>query len=127
MPFDWTALVELAKTLRSQAITAANSEAYQRSAVGRAYFGAFGYAVDYATQFLEYDQRQNRDDHGRLRDHLRKKKRRGAADRLGQLRQWRNDADYLNELPWQDTKEIVDSAIDQALEVFEHLPPPRPK
>ncbi|GEM_PF-5605836 len=57
MAFDWSSLVELASVLQQQASSAANPEAYLRSAVGRAYFGAFGHANNYAVQFLNYQSR----------------------------------------------------------------------
>jgi hypothetical protein len=122
--FDWKALVDLARNLGQQAATAPNSEAYQRSAVNRAYFGAFGYAFNYAKQFLKYHPRENPDDHGRLREHLKVKKRYGAAERLRQLRELRNQADYVDDLPWEDFQATVESAIKLAGQVFLHLPPP---
>jgi len=42
MAFDWKSLVDVAHALARMATMGANAEAYQRSAVNRAYFGAFG-------------------------------------------------------------------------------------
>src|SRR5262249_27123033 len=124
MAFDWKSLVDVAGELARMTATAANAEAYQRSAVNRAYFGAFGYAFDYATRFLDYDAKENPEEHGRLREHLRKKRRKNAAERLNQLRQLRNDADYLNDLPWADIDATVNAALRIANEVLAILPPP---
>jgi hypothetical protein len=124
MPFDWKALIDLAEFLQGQAEAAANPEAFYRSAVGRAYFGAFGHAFTYASTLLQFRGKAGPEEHGRLRDHLRKRRRKNASDRLGQLRQWRNDADYLSELPWADVPATVRWAILQAKEVVAILAPP---
>src|SRR5439155_26713655 len=100
MPFDWNEFVELARILEQQAKNAVYPEAYYRSAVSRAYFSAFGHAINYAKNFLQFTPRELVEDHGRLREHLKRRRRKGDSDRLEQLRQWRNEADYLNELPW---------------------------
>src|SRR2546430_15562365 len=110
MAFEWKSLVDVAHALARNATTVADAEAYHRSAVNRAYFGAFGYAFDYATRFLDYDAKENPEEHGRLREHLRKKRRKNAAERLNQLRQLRNEADYVNDLPWADVPVTVDAA-----------------
>lgn len=125
MPFDWTAFIELATVLHSQPAGAANPEALQRTAVGRAYYGAFGYALDYAMSYLGYTPKARReDDHGGLRDHLKSKRRRNAAERLDQLRQWRNTADYAGNLEWPDISVTVASAIAKAREILDILPQP---
>jgi hypothetical protein len=127
MPFDWTAFIDLAADFESQAASAANPEALQRTAVGRAYYGAFGYALDHAVDFLGYKPKSRReDDHGGLRDHLKSKRRRNAAERLDQLRRSRNTADYSGKLDWQDIGVTVASAIAKAKEVLAILPPPKP-
>src|SRR2546421_3502174 len=103
MPFDWRAFLDLARFLQSAAAQADNPEAFRRTAVSRAYYGAFCHAWNYAKDFLRFDPREDVEDHGRLRRHLKDRRRKGDADRLEHLRQWRNEADYLNELPWEDT------------------------
>jgi len=59
-----------------------------------------------------------------VREHLRKKRRKNAAERLNQLRQLRNDADYLNDLPWADVPATVEAALRLANEILTILPPP---
>jgi hypothetical protein len=125
MPFDWKTFVSLARDLQKQAATVSNSEAFLRSAVSRAYFGAFGYACSYAKHFLQFQARELVEDHGRLREHLKRKRRKGDSDRLEQLRQWRNKADYSNDLPWPDPPVTVATAIKWAEAVFASLVPPK--
>jgi hypothetical protein len=59
-----------------------------------------------------------------LRHHLRSKRRKNAADRLASLRQWRNDADYLHDLSWDDIEATVDAALQPAKDIFTILAPP---
>lgn len=125
MSFDWKTFTSLARDLQKQSATASNSEAFLRSAVSRAYFGAFGHATNYATQFLQFQARELVEDHGRLREHLKRKRRKGDSDRLEQLRQWRNEADYSNDLPWPDPTITVATAIKWAEAVFASLVPPK--
>ncbi len=99
MPFEWKKLVDLARQLEQQATAVADAEPVQRSAVSRAYFGAYCHARNFAQAFLRFAAREDADDHGRLRAHLKNRRRQGDAKRLERLRQWRNDADYRNDLP----------------------------
>jgi hypothetical protein len=90
MSFDWKNLLDLARQIERDASKATvNAEALYRSAVGRAYFGAFCHARNYAESFLKYHPKQDERDHGSLRAHLKGKRRHGDADRLERLRQWR--------------------------------------
>jgi hypothetical protein len=119
MAFDWQSLIALALRMENQAKSdAAAAEALRRSAVSRAYFGTFCHARNYAVDFLQFDPKNNPDDHGRLRAHLRARKRHGDANRLDALRQWRNDGDYADDLPWADVVATVASAIQQAQQLF---------
>ena len=88
MPFDWLGFLALARDLQRQAATSAEPEPLLRSAVSRAYFAAYCHARNYARDYLKFDPREDVDDHGRLRAHLTgKKRRKGDADRLNDLRQ----------------------------------------
>ena len=125
MPFEWKNLLDLAHRMEQEASNgAANAEALYRSAVSRAYFGAFCHARNYAESFLNYQPKQDERDHGALRAHLKGKRRQGDADRLERLRQWRNDADYLDDLPWSDAQSVVVTAIAEADRIFKSLTPP---
>ena len=125
MAFDWKTLVDLAIALTQQARTSANPEAYDRSALSRLYFGVYGHARNYATAYLQFVPRNAAEDHGRLRQHLKSKRRKGDADRLEQLRIWRNDADYADDLSSLDLGITVTSAITLANSVFNSLVPPK--
>lgn len=125
MPFDWKGFLALARTLQEQAAAANEPEPFLRSAVSRAYFGAYCHARNYAKDYLKFVPREDADDHGRLRAHLQGKRRSQDANRLDQLRQLRNHADYLDELPWSDSATTVVSALRFAEGVFTSLVPPR--
>jgi hypothetical protein len=124
MPFEWKEFVDVARFLLLEAGKTGNQEGMIRSAVSRAYFAAFCHAWNYANQFLQFEPREDVDDHGRLRRHLKDRRRKGDADRLEQLRQWRNEADYLNELPWVDFAATAAQALSHADRVFASLIPP---
>lgn len=107
MPFDWKGFLALAQNLQQQAAALPEPEPLLRSAVSRAYFGAYCHARNYAKDYLKFNPREDADDHGRLRAHLKDRRRKGDADRLEQLRQLRNNADYLNDLPWTDAQRLL--------------------
>ena len=125
MAFDWKNLLDLARQMEHDAGTGStNTEGLYRSAVSRAYFGAFCHARNYAESFLKYQPKRDERDHGSLCAHLKGKRRHGDADRLERLRRWRNDADYLNDLPWIDVKSVVATAIAESEKIFRSLTPP---
>jgi hypothetical protein len=121
MPFDWKAFVDLARELGKQPSGAANSEAYLRTALSRAYFGAYGHARKFAAEFLKFEPRDDVDDHGRLRAHLKGKRRAGDGDRLDLLRQWRNQADYVADLSSFDLEDMLAKAVGMAERVLASL------
>src|SRR6266481_5912717 len=98
MPFDWTAFIGLARELASQSQRGPGQEALLRTALSRAYYGAFCYARNYAQRWLKYQPTGTEEDHRSLRDHFWGKKRQNVARSLDQLRQWRNTADYADDL-----------------------------
>jgi hypothetical protein len=124
MPFDWQGFLALAHELQRQATAAAEPEPLLRSAASRAYFAAYCHARNYAKDYLKFDPREDVDDHGRLRAHLSGKRRKGDADRLADLRRLRNEADYVNHLPWTDIAATVVAALASADRVFQSLVPP---
>jgi hypothetical protein len=125
MAFDWKALLELARQLADASAEAGNPEAHLRSALSRAYFGAFCHARNYAQDFLNFAAQGKIDDHGALRAHLKGKRRKGDADRLERLRAWRNDADYEDDLSrLGDLAHVVQTALTLADRIFQSLIPP---
>src|SRR5438552_2163490 len=126
MAFDWKSLLEVAKELNKQAAASSHPEAFHRSALSRAYFAAYGHARAYAAKFLIFVPRQASEDHGRLRAHLQRRRRSGDADRVGILRQLRNEADYESEFATPpDWASAAANAVSLAERVFASLAPPK--
>jgi len=99
MAFDWQRFVELARGFQQQADTASDVEALLRTALSRAYYGAFGHARNYAQRWLKFTPHGTEEDHRALRNFLWTKKRQNLARSLDQLRSWRNSSDYDDDLP----------------------------
>ncbi len=125
MPFEWRAFLDLAGDLHKQASQAPNQEAFLRTALSRAYYAAFCYARNYARDWLGFRPRNDPDDHGHLREHLKRRRRRGDSDRLGRLRQWRNECDYFDDLTFGDLELAVKTALTEAAYVLTSLVPPK--
>jgi hypothetical protein len=123
MAFDWREYLELARWLQAHTPSGVSQEAAQRCGIGRAYFSAYGYALNYATQYLGFVPRNASEDHGRLREHLKRKRRRKSAESLDRLRDWRNSADYDGEFEG-DLDAMLSNALSEADYVFASLPPP---
>jgi hypothetical protein len=112
MPFAWSDLLDLAVHLQKEAANLPSANACFRTALNRAYFAAYGHARSYAIRFLGFPERANADDHGRLRAHLRQKKRARDGARLDDMRLWRNEADYEEELSFEgELEQTVANAI----------------
>jgi hypothetical protein len=116
--FDWHEFLVLARSLVSDP-----QESAQRTAISRAYFAAYGHAFDYAKRYLRFVPRADSDDHGRLRDHLKRSRRAGIAESLHWLREARNRADYNSEFG-DDVPTVVAECLVDAQYVFDGLPPP---
>jgi hypothetical protein len=123
MAFDWHDYLTLAKWLRDNTPPGVSGEAAHRVAVSRAYYAAFCYARNYARDYLGFQPRNDADDHGRLRAHLRRRRRQATSESLDRLREWRNNCDYLDDLP-VDLATMLMSALQDADYVFASLPPP---
>jgi hypothetical protein len=123
MPFDWKEYLDLAVFLQKQAGGAASAEALLRSAISRAYYGAFCHCRNYARDWLGFHPRNDADDHGRLREWLKQRRRRGVSDRLHRLREWRNECDYYDQLTF-DPHALLGAVLAEAHEVFAALTAP---
>jgi hypothetical protein len=123
--FEWKHYLELTRFLQQEAGKTDNPEPFLRAALSRAYYGASCYARNYARDWLQFQASYVGDDHGRLRDHLRKRRRRGTSDKLQRLREWRNECDYHDDLSF-DARVILDTAVIDATYVFNSLAPPSP-
>jgi hypothetical protein len=130
MPFDWREYLEVAHFLRGQGGGSFSEEAALRTLISRAYYAAYGYALRYSRDNLGFvagrrleDRTQ---DHGRLRAHLRQRRRAFVASKLEQLRDWRNVCDYDDSPPTFDFLQRATDAIAAAEYVIRALPPPTP-
>jgi hypothetical protein len=126
MAFDWREYLALARWLQSNTPPGMTQEAAHRCAVTRAYFAAFGHALAHSSEYLEFDPRNAAEDHGRLRAHLRSKRRQRTAECLDRLRAWRNCCDYDAEIPG-DLSATLAGAVSEADYVFSSLSPPTPR
>lgn len=81
--FDWRDFLDTARFLGAQAGVGTRAEAACRTAVSRAYYAAYGHALHYASNYLGFVPRtkpeEKSQDHGRLKAHLRSRKRANAA------------------------------------------------
>ncbi len=123
MAFDWKELLDLARFLQAQACSQVAREPALRGAISRAYYGAFCYVRNYARDRLGFQPRNSPEDHGRLRAYLKKGKTQVLSERLDDLRQWRNECDYWDELPFDLTLQAT-LAIESASRIFVALPQP---
>ena len=98
--FDWRDYLELARLLGAgqpgTSVRVRLSEATVRSAVGRAYYAAFGHARSYAAQNLGFVATGTAADHGRLTAHFQANGMVVIARQLSRLRRQRNQCDYDN-------------------------------
>jgi hypothetical protein len=131
MAFDWRDFLKLAQAMlvEAKAGTLGPPEAAYRTIVGRAYYAAFGYAHDYAVQWLKFQPRKKPEeksqDHGRLKAHFRSKRRNAVAEGLIKLRDLRNDCDYLADIPDVDLSRLATGAITVSNYVISALPQPK--
>src|SRR5262249_4694819 len=123
MPFDWSEFLSLARWLQNNTPPNVSPEGAQRTAMSRAYYAAFGYALSYVTQYLGFTPRDESEDHGRLRAHLKQRRRQKTADCLDRLRQWRNECDYLERLTIEPSASLA-GALAEADYVYRSLPTP---
>ncbi len=109
MPFDWTRYIRLAEILKRDADSLADRESCLRSAISRAYYGAFGLAREMAVRGGLTLTRSPRD-HRNVIEHFRALEM-GSQDpsqqaiykkialELDRLRAARNQADYDDRIP----------------------------
>jgi hypothetical protein len=118
MSFDWTEYLELAEFLLSQAGSGCTQEASCRGSASKAYYAAFNYARQYASTYLGFVPRtqveDRSQDHGRLRAHFIKRRRRRVADTLHTLRDLRNQCDYVDDLSGINLPQAAADALNAA-------------
>jgi len=130
MPFDWQEYLAVARFLKGQGGAGFSEEAAIRTLISRAYYAAYGHALRFSRDYLGFvpgrlpeDRTQ---DHGRLRGHLRKRRRAFVASKLEQLRDWRNVSDYDDSPPTFDFQHRGAHALANAEYIIRALAPPGP-
>jgi hypothetical protein len=126
MAFDWRDYLKLAQWLQANTPPGISQEAAFRCAISRAYYAAFGHACNYATDYLGFAPRNDADDHGRLRAHLKSRRRQKVSEALDRLRDWRNHCDYDSGYTG-DLAATLAGAISEADYIFNGLTPPSPR
>jgi len=117
--FDWKEYFELAKSLSGDTKANPSQEAKSRSAVSRAYFAAYCYSRNLARKYLGFIPTQLVDDHKNLREHLKLHKKVATARKLGDLRRFRDDCDYDDEV--RNLQGLVIKSFERAEEIFKEL------
>ncbi|MCS6773433.1 MAG: hypothetical protein RMM31_08575 [Anaerolineae bacterium] len=121
--FDWRTYLHLAQVLLAQADRSPLQEAYQRSAVSRAYYAAFCHARNWAQTRLGFRPRGTAADHFGLKEHLAQSGAShfiSAANLLDRLRKLRNQCDYEDKLP--DLPVLAPSALQIAQQILAYFP-----
>ncbi len=116
MPFDWRDFLSLAKELSNYAETSSLQEAAVRTAVSRAYYAAFCWAMDYASKSLGFQRSGTAEDHATLRQLLQQSNQTKIASKLNNLRRWRNLCDYDANTP--NLGSLVQNALAYAEKVI---------
>lgn len=116
MPFNWREYLALAEHMQGQSGVGFGQEAAARCAVSRAYYAAFCFARNQAIARYGFTPSKTADDHAALRQHLRDQKRYREARWLDQLRGWRNQCDYDDDVA--NLSHLTASALRQATDVI---------
>ena len=119
MAFNWAELYTVAEVLRTCNHEDISEEAFLRSATNRAYFMAYGVACTYAISHLGFQNTKTADCHAALRDLYRAKDRVDVANILEELRKWRNQCDYNDEVA--NAVSIATGAIKKAKQILSKL------
>jgi uncharacterized protein (UPF0332 family) len=119
--FDWEEYLRIANFLRNPPPSSFSLEAAQRSAVSRAYYAAFCCLRNYAEKHLGFRRKKGPSDHQKLGEYLKKRGEdwRSIVDCLRELRVWRNDCDYDDEVG--DLNTMVSNAISTAEHIIRSL------
>lgn len=119
MAFSWKEFLELSIYLKECNDERVNKEDFLRSAISRAYFAAFCHARNYARDKEQFLPSYKAEDHNRLREHYRAKRRLPISNQLSDLRLWRNCCDYDDEV--DNIDRLIQSAINRADNILRQL------
>jgi uncharacterized protein (UPF0332 family) len=122
MPFRWVEFFALAEQIASTSGAGYTDEASNRTAVSRAYYAAFCSLRNYAASQLGFQPQGTPRDHTTLRLHLQALGSEWAtvARYLQELRLWRNQCDYDDEVP--NLSELTRLALLRAEAVLQRVP-----
>ena len=133
MPFDWVEYLTVARYLNGD-VEACGDEGRWRSAVSRAYYAAFCHARNYARDIFGYRPRYIPQDHEDVRREFANAAQRLAGEQrkqianvalqLENLRRWRNECDYKDQL--MGLRSMVVPALKEATILIDNLTRPRP-
>jgi len=110
MVFAWKDYLELATVLKAQG-EAFQQESCFRSATSRAYYAAYCHARNWAANH-GFIVRNKPGDHADLQVHFKKTKKADIANKLDDLRKWRNRCDYRDKV--SDPRLLAKKAIKEA-------------
>lgn len=119
MAFDWAEFLAVAEHLHTAPAPTCTREALLRSVVGRAYYAAYGVARQYAAQHLGFRVHGQPDDHVRLPWRLISYGLPLAGTRLKDLRDWRNECDYDDNV--DDLEHVASIALLRARQITDEL------
>ncbi len=116
MPFDWNTFKDLAEELRLR-----DDEASKRSAISRLYYSIFHQAKNFLIDNENYYYSENKEPHAQVwSEFIRKGKTYKSIGENGKrLRNYRNDADYKNEIVRID--EVLETSFRTANNVLTYL------
>jgi uncharacterized protein (UPF0332 family) len=127
MGFDWKEYLILAQFLQGNNGIVYSEEAARRAAVSRAYYAAFCFARNYASNKLGFVPTGTGKDHGLLISWYSVFEKTnpalsGISDNLNELRLWRNTCDY-DDKPRiiMNLNLLTKSALDEAREIIDYL------
>ncbi len=95
MIFSWSHFLDVAKFLKEEGNNRRiPTEAAYRCSISRAYYAAFGSALNYAKDNGSYIPENNADDHWKIRNYYRSHEKKEISRKLERLHQWRKYSDY---------------------------------
>lgn len=135
MSYDWAEFLHLAQHLWSYPAEGVTEAARCRTAVSRAYYAAYGHAVQYASADLGFTPSKRADDHHRVRLYLsdvakqleREDEQRNAsvtrnlsliANLLDVLRRRRNRCDYAGAIKDDQLRNRVIQSLEDSRMIF---------
>lgn len=127
MVFEWKDFVCIARHLNTNGGATIPDEAAYRSAVNRAYYGAFGHSVSYAIKNFRFKPEGTGKDHKKIRELFKNKEREcpgmaKIASNLEELHIWRKKCDYHNAVIDQHhPNQMALEAIGDAQEIVDTL------